>query len=391
MKYTRTKQLLLVSIFCLITFFINSAALAQIVPASATSGEIDAANALKSYQHGIDLMKKQNYKGAIESFNDAVDLDSSKPTYQYQLGLAHFYAKNYSTTIAVMKGLIKKFAPGEDRYYQIMGQSYQEIRKPRKAYAVFLEGLKKFPKSGGLNNELGKIEYRHKNMNLALQYWENGIAANPEYPSNYYNAAKAYSRTDEKIWAIIYGEIFMNLEVTSGRTYEISRIIYECYEQSIYIKNAKNKYVFFSSIPLNLTESEQRDTTILHNNLEFAYSAIGRRCLSEFKTDFNIINLIMFRKKFIDVWYQKNYPLDYAMSILAYHRTLLSNEHFEAYNYWLLSRGNEEAFNEWFAKNKSKYDKFLKFMNENPLDMSNLKQMNRLDARKKATNNKFVY
>lgn len=349
-----------------------------------TAAEIDAQNAFKNYQHGIELMKKNNFKGAIESFNDAVDLDSSKLNYQYQLGLAHYYAKNYSTTITVMQNLNKKFAPGEDRFYQIMGQAYIELRKPKKAYKVFLEGLKIFPYSGGLNNELGKIELSHKNINLALQYWENGIKAQPNYPSNYYNAAKLYANTDEKMWTIIYGEIFINLEVSSQRTFEMSKLLYDTYKSCILIKSAKNKFVFLSNTPVQLSESQIKDTMLVHKNLDYTYSIISRRSLTEFKDEFNTASLIKFRKKFVDLWYAKNYPADFNMAILAFHRTLISNEYFEAYNYWLFSKGDIKAFNDWYEINKPVYEKYLKWINENPLDMNTLKQIDRITAQQKA-------
>jgi tetratricopeptide (TPR) repeat protein len=371
-------RLALISCFISLLFF-SEKAVAQIPSPldTLTAAEVDAAKAITYYQHGLKLMRQSNFKGAMESFGDAVDLDSSKTVYLYQLGLANFYGKNYKQTIEVMKALIKKDAY-TDRYYQMMGQSYVELREPNKAYSVYLDGIKKMPKSGSLNCELGRIEYDHNNFNLAIQYWENGILCEPNYPSNYYYATKAYSRTSEKIWSVIYGEIFINLEISSQRTYEISRVIYEVYRQSIYIKSDKYKYVFFSDVPNRFSPKMMKDTLLSRKNFEHAYTITSRKCLTEFKTEFNLPELIKFRHKFVTKWYDKNYPVDYPNALFEYHRTLLSADFYDCYNYWLLSKGDVMEFNLWYERNQKKYDQFVKWLTDHPLEITKNNVVNRL-------------
>lgn len=356
----------LVVVICNLQFAICNFSFAQDVK---TAGEIDAANAAKNYQHGIELMKKENYKGAIEALNDAVDLDSSKANYQFQLALANYYSKNFETTIKITKGLMKKFSP-DVRYYDLMGECYSEMRNDKKAQAILLEGLKLFPSSGSIHSQLGKIEYDHKNINTAIQYWELGIVAEPTFPSNYYYAAQAYGTTSEKIWAIIYGEIFVNLETNTGRTYEILFRMYDWYKQAIYIKTPKNKYAMFTDERTHISEAEFKDTMLFHKNFAMAYNNIAQRCMTEFKDKFTTENLIKFRSKFITLWYSKNFPIDFPNPIFDYQRTVISADYFECYNYWLLSKGDPKIFNDWMEKNKKKYDQFMKWFMAHPLEIS---------------------
>jgi Tfp pilus assembly protein PilF len=352
---------------CNSQFFFCNFSFAQV---EKTAGEIDAASAAKNYQHGIELMKKENYKGAIEALNDAVDLDSSKSNYQFQLGLAYYYSRNFPSTISIMKNLLKKF-PADVRYYEMLGESYLELRNDNIAEKYLLNAVKLFPKSGSIHSLLGRVEYNHKNLNTAIQYWELGIEAEPNYPSNYFYAAQAYGNTHEQIWAIIYGEIFVNLETNTERTYEILLRLYDWYKQALYIKSPKEKFAMFTDERLHISEKAMKDTMLFHKNFEMAYNNVAQRSMIEFKEKFNTESLMKFRAKFVSLWYSKNFPLDFPNPIFDYQRTVISADFFECYNYWLMSKGDVKSFNDWLEKNKKKYDDFLKWFMAHPLEVNN--------------------
>jgi tetratricopeptide (TPR) repeat protein len=356
----------LVFVICSLQFAIYNFSFAQDVK---TAGEIDAENALKNYQHGIELMKKENYKGAMEAFNDAVDLDSTKSNYQFQLSLANYYSKNFETSVKVLKNIMKKFQ-ADVRYYDLMGECYSEMRNDKKAQAILEEGLKKFPKSGSIHSQLGRIEYSHKNLNTALQYWELGMVAEPMFPSNYYFAAQAIGTTSERMWAIIYGEIFVNLETNTERTYEILFRLNDWYKQSFIIKNPKNKYALFTDERMRITEAQFKDTMLFHKNFPMAYNNIAQRSLIVFKDKVTTESLMKFRSKFITLWYSKNFPIDFPNPIFDYQRTVISADFFDCYNYWLFSKGDPKSFNDWMEKNKKKYDQFIKWFMAHPLELN---------------------
>lgn len=55
----------------------------------------------------------------------------------------------------------------------------------------------------------------------------------PRFPSNYYWASRIYCNSTEEVWGIIYGEIFLNMERNSGRTVEISKLLFDTYKNEI--------------------------------------------------------------------------------------------------------------------------------------------------------------
>jgi hypothetical protein len=67
----------------------------------------------------------------------------------------------------------------------------------------------------------------------------------PNYSSNYYNACKFYYLTVDKVWSLIYGEIFVNLESYSKRTPEVKKILWKAIRNSLktrFLKNKKKAY-----------------------------------------------------------------------------------------------------------------------------------------------------
>ncbi len=72
-----------------------------------------------------------------------------------------------------------------------------------------------------------------KDFKEAVKQWEKGIEVDPNHSGNYYNAAKYYYFTQDKVWSIVYGEIFVNLESYSKRTPEIKTILLNSYKKTV--------------------------------------------------------------------------------------------------------------------------------------------------------------
>ncbi|MDE6402491.1 MAG: tetratricopeptide repeat protein, partial [Muribaculaceae bacterium] len=112
---------------------------------------------------------------------------------------------------------IKKSKERTDQYYQLLGIVYDYMGDPAKSIKAFKDGLKKFPKSGPLHVELGMMYQKAEDNEKALECYENGILADPMFPSNYLRAALLLMTSSEPVWALMYGEIFMNLEPDTQR------------------------------------------------------------------------------------------------------------------------------------------------------------------------------
>jgi hypothetical protein len=95
---------------------------------------------------------------------------------------------------------------------------------------IISERLKEYPNSGVLYNEYGEMLWTKQDYS-AIKQWEKGIEVDPNYSGNYYNAAKHYYMTMDKVWSIIYGEMFLNLESYTRRTAEIKNVLLDSYKK----------------------------------------------------------------------------------------------------------------------------------------------------------------
>ena len=108
--------------------------------------------------------------------------------------------------------------------------AYKAIDEKKQADKMYKQGIKKFPSSGELYNEYGEMLWVEKDAE-AIRFWEKGIEVDPNYSSNYYNASRFYYYTYDKVWSLIYGEIFINMESYSKRTPEIKSLLVDGYKK----------------------------------------------------------------------------------------------------------------------------------------------------------------
>ena len=91
--------------------------------------------------------------------------------------------------------------------FQIAGNIYKALEEVKECEKMYKKALKKFPKSGSLHSEYGELLFAIKDFS-AIQLWEKGIEVDPGFGGNYYNAALYYFYAKDKVWSLIYGEIF---------------------------------------------------------------------------------------------------------------------------------------------------------------------------------------
>ena len=63
---------------------------------------------------------------------------------------------------------------------------------------------------------------------------ERGIRVDAGYSGNYYNAARFYFFTKDKVWSLIYGEIFVNMESLSDRGAAMKQLLLQGYKEKLF-------------------------------------------------------------------------------------------------------------------------------------------------------------
>lgn len=283
-------------------------------------------------------MNAGDWDNAILVLNSARRKDADNLELQKYLVLAYTYKKDFSAALDVIKPLMDR-DDLDVQTYQAAGNVYRALGMKKDGEKMFKKALKKFPSSGALYNEFGEMLWENKDYE-AIDYWEKGIQSDPSYPSNYYNAAYYYYFTTDKIWTLVYGEIFVNMENLTERSTEMKRMLRDTYKQKLFAENEKDK-------------KNNPFTQAVQQTFENQASAVSK--------GINIETLTMLRTKFILEWFSK-YAGKYPFKLFEYQQQLIKEGMFEAYNQWLFGPiENLSAFDQWTRTNADAFNKFTSF------------------------------
>jgi hypothetical protein len=311
----------------------------------------------------VNLMDKGELDASITILKDLQKLDPDNYSYNYELAYVLFLKKDYPAVIEVLdKAKTNKGA--NDLAYQLLGNTYDMSGNAEKAVQTYADGLKHFPNSGKLYLESGVMSLKKNDLATATKTFQKGIEVDPKFPSNYYWSSKIWLSTPEKLWGLMYGEIFMNLESNSKRTAEISKLLFDTYKNEIKITGPGHFSVSFSNNNM-VNPNEKNPDKLLPYGMSvyerlMMVSALGLK-------EVNINSLDSIRTNFVQEYFKGKTAVTYPNVLFSHQKKIADAGHMASYNYWVLQKGDEEQFKTWVAANTDKWQAFLKWYNANRL------------------------
>jgi tetratricopeptide (TPR) repeat protein len=286
------------------------------------------------------FIRQGDYTNAIIVYNKALQQEPQNMELLKGLAFTYYLQRDYINALKIAKPLPER-ADGDVQSFQILGMVYKATEEKKDCEKLYKMGLKKFPKSGVLYNEYAEV-LGTENGTEAIKQWEKGIEQDPSYSSNYYNASKYYYSKNEKVWCVLYGEIFVNIESYSARTAEMKDVLTEAYKKLFadaeLMKNTSTKNAFVSAF-LNQINTES--------------AAIAQGISAE--------SLTALRTRFVLAWFDKP-VIQFPFRLFDYHRQLLKEGMFDAYNQWLFGAAqNLATFKEWSGAHADEYKRFIEF------------------------------
>lgn len=284
-------------------------------------------------------MRQGDYDNAALLLIKALEQSPSDLSIAKDLALNYYFQKENIKALETIKPLLDR-SDVDDQSFQIAGNIYKALDQLKEAEAMYKKAIKKFPKSGALYNEYGELLSSQQNTS-AINQWEKGIEIDPGYSGNYYNAAKYYYFTTDKIWSIIYAEIFINIESLSARTTEVKSVLLDSYKK------------LFSGDLLKNPEGK--------NNFEQAFIQSMNKANAVAENGINAESLTMIRTRFVLDWFEK-YAAKFPFRLFEYHQQLLREGIFPAYNQWIFgATENLTAYQNWIAAHATEYTDFSNF------------------------------
>lgn len=286
------------------------------------------------------FMKQGDYANAVLVLNRAKQQDPNSIPVTKDLAMSYYYQGDNPKALETINTVIDR-EEIDDQTYQIAGMIYRRSDLQKDAEKMYRKALKKFPESGPLYNELGELLWDQKNFD-AIKQWEKGIEMDPSYSKNYYNAAKYYYLTPDKVWSLLYGEIFINMEPLSNKTPEMKQILLNGYKKLFADANVEksitDKTPFVKAIAKEINDQ----------------SGIASEGI-------NTETLTMIRTRFILSWFG-NGEQKFKYRLFSYQQQLLREGLFDAYNQWIFgSAQNLTSYQNWVNTNNKTYEEFLSF------------------------------
>ena len=294
------------------------------------------------HENARTFMRQGDFNNAIVILTRALQMDKNNIEMQKDLAMSYYLKRDYEKALDEVKVLMDR-DDADVVSFQIAGNVYKAIEEVKECERVYKKGLKKFPNSGALYSEYGELLWAKKDFS-AIEQWETGIKVDPGYSGNYYNAARFYYYTKDKIWSLIYGEIFVNMESLSDRGAAMKQLLLDVYKEKLFAD-------------ANLMAGQEK------NKSEFAKAFLD--CMNKQSSlanrGINTETLTMIRTRFILEWFDK-YSTRFPYKLFDYQRQLLQEGIFNAYNQWLFGTvENLAAYDSWIKTHDEEYQNFVAF------------------------------
>ncbi len=314
-------------------------------------------DARELFNTATGFQRTGDYSNAILVFNQALQLEPDNFETKKQLGYTFYLKGDLNRAKAIIEPLLSS-KEADVQVYQIAGNIYVSREDWKVAQKMYEKALRKFPESGELYNDNGNLLMNFKMYDAALNSWLKGIEKDPTFPGNYYNATKTYSYSNNPMWCILYGEIFMNMESFTTRTAEIRNILLESY------KRLFNDPSLLNSI---LPDEGKKKGRSGDSGFSQAYKQTMGKQMSVVTGGVDLDGLVMVRTRFLLDW-DNTYASNYPYALFDFQRRMLKEGLFDAYNQWLFGPAiNQAAYRSWTTLHKQEYDTFSKYQRNNPL------------------------
>jgi tetratricopeptide (TPR) repeat protein len=318
-------------------YIVLSIALLFIVNTFSIAQKADSALLATAKSH----IREGDYNNAIMILNRASSSDPANIEIQKDLAFAYYLKRDYASALNVAKPMADN--PNADvQSFQILGMVYKAIEERKDCEKMYKAALKKFPASGVLYNEYGEMIWSKQEYTEAVKLWEKGIQSDPNFSGNYYNAAKYYYFSADKVWGLIYGEIFVNLESYSKRTTEIRNLLLDGY-----------KKLFADA---DITKKQD-----LKNEFVKAFLENMKKNSGAVASGISPETLLHLRTRFIEDWFRKD-AARFPFRLFDLQQQLLKNGMYNAYTQWVFGAAKDSTeYQAWTASHTEEAQKFSNF------------------------------
>ena len=323
-----------------------------------------------------DLKKYYSATGGGSLTSKVAYLDSLQKIYPkdfrftYEKSIAYIQNEQNKVATEILDSLVASGVRNE-RVYCLLINCYMEQQKVKKAKATADSAFSVFPNSARVLCECGYVEKALKNEYAAVLDWEEGIHQNPLYSENYIPLMNYNYDLNERIWTLIYGEIYLNISTIERNIEGVSAKAYDAaFSALAKCGDSVSLYRFCtirrSYIPGVSDTTKYPFTFAAQLQMIHAYNSL----CSANNFDKSLKSLAKLFDRFDDAWQKSIYAKRWKNPVFEYHRILKNEGLLEAYIYLMYRAGATEEFSAYAQKNPATMQRLAKFILSNPLKLT---------------------
>jgi Flp pilus assembly protein TadD len=175
----------------------------------------DPDGAAKQVTKGTALHDKGDFKGAIERYDRALELDKDNADALYEKAYSLTSMGDAKEAINICKKSIK--AKGSKNAYGLLGNLYDETNEPKKALKTYNEGIKAYPDDYMLHFNKGITLYNTQQTDEAQQSLQRALFINPNHPGSMSALSQIMYNKGNRIAAVMLLCRFLSVEPEGKR------------------------------------------------------------------------------------------------------------------------------------------------------------------------------
>ncbi|WP_336515947.1 hypothetical protein [Pollutibacter soli] len=297
------------------------------------SSQAEAQTSEQVSEAALKFLQKGDYSNAVMVLNRGLQKSPDDLILNRDLAYTYYLQRDYANALKYISPLLDR-EDADVKTYQIGGNIYKALEEVKACDKMYVKALKKYPTSGALYSEYGELLWARKEGANAIANWEKGISTDPTWPSNYYHAAKYYYARADKVWSLIYGEIFINMESYSERSGETKLLLLESYKKFYTTADVFKDY-----------EAAKK------SGFENAVISTLKKYDSEAAGGITPSSLTAIRTRFVTDWFQ-TYGKQYPLRLFDQWQYLVREGMFDAYNQWIFGpAANLPEYQLWVKAN----------------------------------------
>lgn len=312
---------------------------------------------------GIKLHDQGDYKGAIEYYQEALNLDPKNVMANYETAYSYDLAGDFEKSIEFGTKALKYSDNKLVEGFVVIANAYDHAGKPRKAIAMYKKGLKHFPEEQLLHYNLALTLFNTGEYHESFNHTEQSLFINyGHYNSN--SIMNELMKISTNKVSAIFPKYFMLL-LNNDNAIKQKKIYAELIElmnQSIKRNDDKNVTIYLSP-----QDSEKIVLSHQLNTIIALFAASLKDGIPENFEKYADFNTMIFDE--LVRWKEsdnriKDPSLAFENIYYPYFINLHKSGHTEAFTYFILEGLDIPGIKEWKEKNDQKLIKFIDWSNE---------------------------